>query len=224
MRNWDSLIWLTFAVFLAVFFFKLVLAITNSCSGLRLANYEKFLITRYRWGGEVGGKCLSRRCHSALQEKQNQFSTTQRTHRAASAACGHFDIFLRFFLLASFLAFCCVLQLENSSCATLALHEKPMANWNCWSHLLASGRGWAGGRCRESEVLPRPASALHHHFARPSKWNVKLNGNNFDWIFLYTGYGWQKFEGNAVASRGVHDWQHTLYEQLVEYLYFVAKP
>lgn len=62
-----------------------------------------------------------------------------------------------------------------------------------------------GGGRGESEVVPRPASALHHHFARPSKWNVKLNGNNFDWIFLYTGYGWQKFEGNAVASRGMHD-------------------
>lgn len=143
---------------------------------------------RRRGGGELKRKCLSQRIQSALQEKQNQFSTsceaaTQRAVAVAATACGHFDIFFVGFLL-YFIAFCCMLQLENSSCITLAVHEK--SQWPTeiavWGAVEGEG-AWCG-------CVPRPAIAVvqctSSSFCEPSKWNVKLNGNNFDWIFLCT--------------------------------------
>lgn len=87
-----------------------------------------------------------------------------------------------------------MLQLENSSCITLAVHEKKATEiaghvfWHCRSGFDGSGSERGEGAC--CGCVPRPAIAVvqctSSSFCEPSKWNVKLNGNNFDWIFLCT--------------------------------------
>lgn len=126
-------------------------------------------------GGELKRKCLSQRIQSALQEKQNQFSTsceaaTQRAVAVAATACGHFDIFFVGFLL-YFIAFCCMLQLENSSCITLAVHEKSQwpteiaghVFWYCGSGFDGSvrGSGRGGGVMRVRATPSYCSSAVH---------------------------------------------------------------
>lgn len=62
--------------------------------------------------------------------------------------------------------------------------------WPCGSGFDGSRRGAVGEEGACCGCVPRPAIAVvqctSSSFCEPSKWNVKLNGNNFDWIFLCT--------------------------------------